>query len=185
MKRRQFLPAMVGGMAGITALNWLQSCPANATILNDWIDGAVGSPSAPVAPAAAVSAGVDSMFSEIYGAHYISREQYSRLESGSATHWYDVASKPYARIRSTDGLEHYYFPFNFGDGGVVVISDTSGVIASWDISADRLVPEFSPADMSEWNYYPPKPKAVPVATDPIAASGFPPVPPAAPVSSCY
>jgi hypothetical protein len=157
MKRRQFLPFLIGGSTAVTVLGILNRS-AHATILNDWLDGAVGSPSAPAAPAAPVYSGGASMFAEIYGEHYISREQYARLQSGSATHWYDVAPKPYARIRSDDGLEHYYFPFDFGAGGVTIVSDTTGAIASWDIATEDWVPEFSPVDMSEYNYYPPKAK---------------------------
>ena len=183
MKRRQFLPLLIGGSTAVTMLGILNRS-AHASILNDLFDSAISSPSAPVAPTAAIYSEGASMFSEIYGEHYISREQYERLQSGEATHWYNVASKPYARIRSTDGLEHYYFPFNFGSGGVTIISDTTGAIASWDIITDDLVPQFSAADMSEYNYYPPKAVAVKATIEPTAPN-FPPLPQQQPPLGCY
>jgi hypothetical protein len=155
MKRRQFFPAMVGGVAGVTALNWLQSRPANATILNDLFDGATGSPSNP-APTSSAPVYSSSVFAEVYGQYYISREQFIVLQSGQAVHWWDIAPKPYARLKSEDASEHYYFPFQFGNGGAIVVCDTTGLIVSWDISGASWVPDWSPADMSEYNYYPPK-----------------------------
>lgn len=182
MKRRQFIPAMVGGIAGVATLHHLTR-PANATILNDLFDSFSSAPSAPTAPSAPINTGVDSIFSEVYGANYINRQQLEWLNSGQATHWYQLAPKPYARVASNDGYEHYYFPFNFGDGGVITVCDGSGAIVSWDISTDALVPAFSPADMTGYNYYPPKTEAV--AAVPAQPTGYPPLPKQPPPLGCY
>ncbi|NJR40392.1 MAG: hypothetical protein HC781_18155 [Leptolyngbyaceae cyanobacterium CSU_1_4] len=191
MKRRQFFPLMVGGSTAFTVLGFIQNRPANATFLNDLLDGAIGSQSgaqsSPGSAAAPSTYAPSSNFAEIYGENYITREQFSVLQSGGATHWWDIAPKPYARMHSESGTEKYYFPFSFGDGGVIVVCDSSGAIASWDISTDNWVAPFSPADMSEYNYYPPKAVEVAVAPpiQPIQPTGYPPVPPNAPVSTCY
>ncbi len=185
MKRRQLLPAMVG-LAGITALDWLRSRPANATFLNNLFDSATGSPSNS-APASSAPVQSSTMFAEVYPEqYYISREQFTVLQSGNAVHWWDIAPKPYARLNSTDGSEHYYFPFAFGEGGAIVVCDTTGAIASWDISTDRLVPEFSPADLSQYNYYPPKAKEVAaVPATPDQPTGYPPLPEKQAPLGCY
>lgn len=185
MKRRQIFPAMAG-LTGIIALDWLKSRPAVATILNDLFDSATGYQTSPASrpssftSSAPVAPSTD--FAEIYGENYITREQFTVLQSGNATHWWDIAPKPYARMNSDPGSERYYFPFAFGDGGVIVVCDTAGAIVNWDITGDPMVPEYSPDDLSEYNYYPPKAKEVAVESTP---TGFPPVPPNAPVSQCY
>lgn len=134
------------------------------------------------APAAV---GVSTDFVEIYGENYITRAQFKTLQSGQAVHWWDIAPKPYASMRTTSGTEKYYFPFAEGEGGVIVICDTTGAIVSWDISADSLVPQYNPADMSDYNYYPPKARVVEVAQVTPQPSGYPPVPENQSPLGCY
>ncbi|NJR37761.1 MAG: hypothetical protein HC781_01645 [Leptolyngbyaceae cyanobacterium CSU_1_4] len=179
MNRRQFLPSMLG-FGIFFVLEWLRTRPANATFLNDWMDSLSGSPASnPVAPAASVTpSDFQKFYIEIYGNNYITRDQLALLQNGSATHWWDIVNegqKPYGRLKADDDLEHYYFPFSFGDGGVILVSDSTGAIVHWDVSGAGLAPPFQPADLSEYVYFPPREVAV-------ADPAYPPPPPQA---ECY
>jgi hypothetical protein len=125
MKRREFLPLLLGGSTAFTILGFIQSRPASATFLNDLIDGAMeAAPSSSPSNSPPITAAPTkdySIFQEIYGENYITREQFSVLQSGKAVHWWDIAPKPYARMTSSDSSERYYFPFAFGEGGAIVV----------------------------------------------------------------
>jgi hypothetical protein len=163
MKRRQFLPSMLG-LVGILALDWLRSRPALAGLfdfLNN--DSPVPSQSAP--------AQSYKMVATYKNPTYLSRSQIADIDSFKGYHWSGIG-QPYGRLASADGLEHYYFPFSFGDGGLIAISDSSGIVSSVEISGRSLAPAFVPADMSEYIYYPLKPEP-----------DYPPLPPVG--ETCY
>jgi hypothetical protein len=168
--RRRFLSNSAFGVLAFFGLGSLLKYPAWAGLF-DWIDDSPISPSSTAVPSTAAT------FQEVYdGAIAITRDQLLKLQNGQVSRWSDLADKPYGRLISADGLEHYYFKFGFGDGGVILISDANGIVMDSRIEPRQITPDFVPADMSEYVYYPPK-RVETIATNPP--------PPPLPQQGCY
>jgi hypothetical protein len=152
MNRRQHLPAALS-LISIILLENLNSSPALAGLFN-WLDNI---PNRTELPAIERNPAPDYEFQEIYeGSLHLTRGTLARLTNGQVYHWSDLASKPYGRLKSNDGLEHYFFKFGFGEGGVILISDSKGIVSDWEITGQALAPEYNPPDMSQYVYEPPR-----------------------------
>lgn len=168
MKRRYLIIALTASTVAVAAKS------ANALGVFDFLNGEPA-PTAPVEPAppnfpaaadVPIASEASSEFQDVYaGAPSLTREQLARLKDGQVSHWSDLASKPYGRLPSTDGLEHYYFQFGFGEGGVILVCNTEGVMQSWDFSTGGL-PQYQEPDMSQWRNYTASTAAIAVARAP-------------------
>jgi hypothetical protein len=165
MKRRHFFDITIG--IGVwLVLDWFQSRPALAGLF-DFLNHDAGAPN----PTPNISTQSYEIVATYENPTYLSRNQIADLEGFNGYHWSNIG-QPYGRLASEDGLEHYYYPFDFGDGGLVAIADSGGIVSSVEITGRSLAPAFLPADMGEYVYYPPK-----------SEPDYPPPPPVE--GSCY